>query len=113
MNGLLIECKRTKERDLFLDYIRCSEVKSKLVDWWDKVDDEARMLEKDPLLVIWIVGKGYICVYGGEYLLEKNTGDYDEDREPDGFNDGCGAEICTWKQFKIRFGYLRLEEKND
>ena len=111
MDGLLIECKRTKERDLVLDLVRYPEVKSKINDWWVKLEKEAEELGKDPLLVIKIINKGIICLYQDEYALDLNPGMIVGDRIPMGWNCCMDIEMCSWNEFKERYNHLRM--KND
>jgi hypothetical protein len=100
IDNVIIELKRTKQKDIFLDLIRRKE-HSMIGEWWTKLEIEADQWKREPLLVIKMVNRqSKVCIYSGgmfvnmvSYCLK-----YNEDI------------IMLWEDFKAEAEWLNEEK---
>jgi len=100
INNVIIELKRTKQKDIFLDLIRRKE-HSMIGEWWTKLEIEAAQWKRELLLVIKMVNRqSTVCLYSGGWFTNLSTCNliYDND-----------CMVMLWEDFKKEAKWL--EEK--
>jgi len=88
IDNIIIELKRTKDKDLLIDMVRRGD-DSKIGKWWVKLCKEAEEWRREPFLVIKLVNRTVICL-----TLEQYFGDVPHILE---YN---GIAIALWEDIK-------------